>query len=54
VSGSLVTSQNLAGGEGYALVVPAGTDHLRDGACTGEATVTAGRRTVADTDCDFP
>jgi hypothetical protein len=54
VSGSLVASQNLAGGEGYALVVPAGRDQLRDGACTGEATVTAGRRTVADTDCDFP
>jgi len=54
VSGSVVASQNLAGGDGYALVVPAGSYQLRDGECTGEATVIAGRRTVADTDCDFP
>ena len=49
-----VTSQNLAGGDGYALVVPAGTYQLQDGECTGRATVIAGRLTVADTDCDFP
>jgi hypothetical protein len=42
------------GGDGYALVVPAGTYQLRDGGCTGEATVSVGHRTVADTDCDFP
>jgi hypothetical protein len=54
VSGSVVASQNLAGGDGYALVVAAGTYQLRDGECVGEATVSAGRRTVADTDCDFP
>jgi hypothetical protein len=49
-----VVSQNLAGGDGYALVVPAGAYRLQDGECTGQATVVAGRRTVADTDCDFP
>jgi hypothetical protein len=53
VSGSVVASQNLAGGDGYALVVPAGTYQLQDGGCTGKATVSAGHRTVADTDCDF-
>jgi hypothetical protein len=54
VSGSVVASRNLAGGDGYALVVPAGTYHLQDGGCIGAATVTAGHRTVADTDCNFP
>jgi hypothetical protein len=54
VSGDVVASQNLAGGDGYALVVPAGTYQLQDGECTGKATVIAGHRTVADTDCDFP
>jgi hypothetical protein len=53
-SGYVVASQSLPAGDGYALVVPAGTYQLHDGECTGEATVTAGRRTVADTDCDFP
>jgi hypothetical protein len=50
----MVASQALAGGDGYALVLPAGTYTLRDGECTGHATVITGRRTVADTDCDFP
>jgi hypothetical protein len=54
VGGSVAASQTLAGGDGYALVVPAGTYQLHDGECTGNATVIAGRRTVADTDCDFP
>jgi hypothetical protein len=53
-SGQVVASQNLAGGDGYALVVPAGSYQLRDGECRGMATVVAGRRTVVDTDCDFP
>jgi hypothetical protein len=53
-SGPLVASQNLAGGDGYALVVPSGAYQLKDGQCAGQATVTAGHRTVADTDCDFP
>ena len=53
-SGYVVASQNLAAGDGYALVVPAGTYQLQDGECSGEATVIAGRRTVADTDCNFP
>jgi hypothetical protein len=53
-SGYVAASQNLDGGDGYALVVPAGTYQLRDGVCRGEATVIAGRRMVADTDCDFP
>jgi hypothetical protein len=54
LSGSVVASQKLAGGDGYALVVPAGTYRVQDGECRGDATVIAGRRTVADTDCDFP
>jgi hypothetical protein len=54
VGGDVLASQNLAGGDGYALVVPAGSYQLKDGECNGEATVIAGRRTVADTDCDFP
>jgi hypothetical protein len=54
VSGNMVASQELAGGDGYALVVPAGAYQLKDGQCTGQATVTAGRRTIADTDCDLP
>lgn len=54
VSGYVVARQTLAGGDGYALVVPAGTYQLQDAECTGEATVIAGRRTVADTDCNFP
>ena len=45
MSGSVVASQNLAGGDGYALVVPAGTYQLQDGGCTGKATVSAGHRT---------
>jgi hypothetical protein len=53
-SGQVVASQTLAGGDGYSLVVPAGTYQLRDGVCRGMAAVIAGRRTVADTDCDFP
>ena len=52
-SGRVVT-QRLSGGSGYALVAPAGTYQLQDGACRGQATVIAGRRTVADTDCAFP
>jgi hypothetical protein len=52
--GQMVASQNLAGGNGYSLVLPAGAYQLRDGECRGMATVTAGRRTAADTDCDFP
>lgn len=53
-SGYVVASQMLAGSDGYALVLPAGAYQLRDGVCVGDATVIAGRRTVADTDCDFP
>ena len=53
-SGSVVLTKKLAGGDGYALVLPAGGYELRDGVCRGQATVTAGQRTVADTDCDYP
>jgi hypothetical protein len=53
-SGYVVASQDLAGGGGYALVLPAGTYELHDGECIGDATVIAGHRTVADTDCDVP
>jgi hypothetical protein len=53
-SGQAAARQQLAGGSGYALVLPAGTYELRDGVCTGQATVIAGRRTIADTNCDFP
>jgi hypothetical protein len=51
---ALAASQNVAGGDGYALVLPAGSYELHDGECIGNATVIAGHRTVADTDCDFP
>ncbi len=53
-SGAVVTSQSLDGGDGYALVLPAGRYQLSDGECRGTATVIAGQRTVANTDCDFP
>jgi hypothetical protein len=53
-NGYAAASRDLAAGHGYALVVPAGTYRLQDGECTGQATVTAARRTVADTDCNFP
>ena len=33
--------------QGFWAVVPAGAYQLKDGQCTGQATVTAGRRTVA-------
>jgi hypothetical protein len=53
-AGNRAASLSLRGGDGYSLVLPAGSYRLRDGQCRGTATVIAGRRTVADTDCDFP
>jgi hypothetical protein len=50
----VVVRQNVAALHSYTLVVPAGSYMLASGACRGTATVTAGRRTQANTDCDFP
>jgi hypothetical protein len=47
-------AERAAGGHGYALVLPAGSYTLRAGGCRGTATVTAGRRTRADSFCDVP
>jgi hypothetical protein len=53
-SGTVVASQNVAALHSYTLVVPAGSYMLASGGCHGSATVTAGRQTQADTNCDFP
>jgi hypothetical protein len=53
-SGMVVASQTVAALHSYTLVVPAGSYTLTSGQCRGVATVTAGRQTEADTDCDFP
>ena len=53
--GTVAATQAVAGDQSYTLVVPAGTyalsaSHL----CRGQATVTAGQQTVANTICAFP
>jgi hypothetical protein len=53
-SGKVLARQSVAALHGYRLVVPAGSYTLTSGSCRGVATVTAGRPTRADTDCDFP
>jgi hypothetical protein len=52
--GAVVASQTFPALRSYTLVLPAGSYMLASGACRGMATVTAGRETKADTDCDFP
>jgi hypothetical protein len=53
-AGTVQATQSVAAGDGYWLDVPAGTYTLTSGPCRGQATVTAGRQTTADTLCAFP
>jgi hypothetical protein len=53
-SGAVVASETVAALHSYTLVVPAGSYTLTSGVCRGTATVTAGRETEADTNCDYP
>lgn len=52
--GTVAATQTVAGGHSYTLVVPAGTYTLNAHFCRGQATVTAGRQTAANTICAFP
>ena len=52
--GTVAATQTVAGGHSYTLVVPAGTYTLNARFCRGQATVTAGRQTAANTICAFP
>jgi len=53
-AGMLVAEAPVASGRDYVIDLPPGAYTLRDGACAGQATVLAGRVTVADTVCDVP
>jgi hypothetical protein len=53
-AGTVAASQSVAGGDGYALVVPAGSYTLTGACGSGTATVTAGQRTVANAYCLVP
>jgi hypothetical protein len=53
-SGIVVASQQVPALHSYTLVVPAGNYTLRSDACTGSATVTAGKQSVANTYCLYP
>lgn len=52
--GTVAATQTVAGGRSYTLVVPAGSYALSSKFCRGQAAVTAGRQTVANTICAFP
>jgi hypothetical protein len=52
--GLVAATETLAGGHSYTLVVPAGSYTLTSGSCRGTATVKAGQRIKADTNCDVP
>ncbi|HWH10253.1 MAG TPA: hypothetical protein VG165_03935 [Solirubrobacteraceae bacterium] len=52
--GSPVASVELAAGQSYAIVVPAGSYTLTAGSCRGSAVVTQGATTHADTVCAVP
>jgi hypothetical protein len=52
--GTVAATQTVAGGHSYTLVVPAGKYTLNARFCRGQATVTAGRQTAANTICAFP
>jgi len=52
--GTVAATQTIAGLHSYTLVVPAGTYTLSARFCRGQATVTAGRQTKANTICAFP
>ncbi len=53
-SPTFTTTDDLSGGDGYAVGLPPGSYTLTDGQCRGTATITAGKTTHANTDCDFP
>jgi hypothetical protein len=53
-AGATVATQNVAGGQSYTFVVPAGMYTLQAGFCSGTATVRAGAETKADTVCPVP
>jgi hypothetical protein len=54
-AGRLAATMNVPGGHSYALApLPAGTYALTSGACRGQATVTAGQGTTANTYCLYP
>jgi len=53
-AGNVVATQQVAAGQSYAIVLPAGSYTLAGGFCRGKATVTAGLETKADTTCDVP
>jgi len=53
-AGNTVATQHVQDGQSYTLVLPAGSYALSSGFCRGVATVTAGRRSTADTLCDVP
>jgi hypothetical protein len=56
-TGRVAATMTIAGGHSYTLVVPAGSYTLSTiGGCPGRgtATVTAGKGTTADADCDVP
>ncbi len=52
--GAPVAMQEVAAGQSYSFVVPAGTYTLSSGYCRGSASVGAGQTTTADTVCPVP
>jgi hypothetical protein len=54
-AGQVVLTEPVAGGQSYTLApLPAGSYALKSDFCTGTATVTAGKQTMADTVCPVP
>jgi hypothetical protein len=53
-SGAAAAHENVPGGHSYTLVVPAGNYTLQSNFCRGSATVTAAKRTRANTYCYVP
>ncbi len=53
-AGTTVTRESVPALHSYTLVLPAGTYTLTSGVCHGQARVQAGRRTKANTYCDYP
>ncbi len=56
-AGSVVASQTVSEKQSYVFELPPGSYELREagaGYCRGEAVVTAGKVTHADTECDVP
>jgi hypothetical protein len=54
-AGHVAATETVRGGHSYTLApLPAGSYTLQAGACRGMATVTAGKQTTANADCDYP